>query len=447
MSRRHWVAVLTGAVSVACSGSDLGCGSARVPAREPSEPSLVHWEAPVDVAHGRAFAGPWQMNESNFDYVDDATVAMSDEGALVVGWVDNARKDVFVQWVEPDLELRSGAPGNVSNSPAIFSWLPRMVVSERQLWVLWQEIVFSGGSHGGEIFFSRSEDAGRTFSAPLNLSRSTGGDGKGRLSRRHWDNGSLDLVRDAKGTLLAAWTEYDGALWFASSADGGQSFSLPVRVAGSDQQPARGPSIADLPDGEVRIVWASGASGRGTLFAVASRDDGRTFSPPRSVVQSSGHVDAPKLVADERGELHLVYGENSGDAASPRVRYLRLDPSLTPLEAPRTLSDSTSTAGANFPSSSLAGPGRVVVAWLHHPNADSAPRGLALVWSRDGGERFSLPEIVPGTHDPTLGVSGSRQGKLMRLLAADRSGRIALASSHFREGQSSRIRVIVGRTP
>jgi hypothetical protein len=34
------------------------------------------------------------------------------------------------------------------------------------VYVLWQEIVFSGGSHGGEIFFARSRDGGQTWSAP-----------------------------------------------------------------------------------------------------------------------------------------------------------------------------------------------------------------------------------------------------------------------------------------
>jgi hypothetical protein len=56
----------------------------------------------------------------------------------------------------------------VSKNPASFSWLPKIVMTSgdpQAIYVLWQEIIFSGGSHGGDILFARSTDDGRTFSA------------------------------------------------------------------------------------------------------------------------------------------------------------------------------------------------------------------------------------------------------------------------------------------
>ena len=64
---------------------------------------------------------------------------------------------------------------------------------------------------------------------------------------------------------------------------------------------------------------------------------------------------------------------------------------------------------------------------------------------RDGGRRFSSAALVPGTTDPALGINGSRQGKLMRLMAGNDSGAIAVVNSSFREGESSRIRLIRGQ--
>ena len=93
------------------------------------------------------------------------------------------------------------------------------MVAGDDVYVLWQEIVFSGGSHGGAIFFARSRDRGATFDAPINLSNSRNGDGKARLTEKIWLNGSLDLARDDDGTLYAAWTEYDGPLWVSRSTD------------------------------------------------------------------------------------------------------------------------------------------------------------------------------------------------------------------------------------
>src|SRR5918912_96157 len=63
-----------------------------------------------------------------------------------------------------------GERGNVSRSPHTFSWLPRIAVSSadpRRVLVLWQEIIFSGGSHGGDILLARSENGGgRVFPPP-----------------------------------------------------------------------------------------------------------------------------------------------------------------------------------------------------------------------------------------------------------------------------------------
>lgn len=443
VSGRPYVLSLLGLLGVACAASD-GCGAGSGRARQSPSASVVRWLQPLEVARGRAHAGPWRMNESVFDYVDDATVALSESGAIAVAWADNARKDVFFQTYGPSGLPRLEDPTNVSQSPRIFSWLPRVVVAdEARAFVLWQEIVFSGGSHGGDIYFARSTDGGRRFSAPLNLSSSIGGDGKGRLSREHWDNGSLDLVRDAAGTLLAAWSEYDGALWFSRSQDDGASFSSALRVGGSDELPARGPTLARAPDRSLHIVWASGEHGRATLLLATSRDDGQTFGAPRPLLKSSGQVDAPKLAVDERGLFHLVYAERLDEGAPPRIRYLRSSSVAGSSEAPRTISRPGSS-GASFPSLSLLAPSRIAVAWLHQASPGMPWLGIELAFSRDAGRHFSPPELVPGTHDPSLGEAGSRQGKLMRLLAGSQNT-LAIASSSYRDSHSSRIRVLRGQ--
>jgi hypothetical protein len=150
--------------------------------RSASIGSAVAWREPIEVASGAAFRGPWRMNDSVFDFVDDPTVAIDDRGQVGVVWADHSRKDLFFQRYGPDGKAQLHAPVNVSRSPRIFSWLPRLVLPADEpmaVYVLWQEIVFSGGSHGGDIFFARSADGGRSFNGPVNLSNSPAGDGKG----------------------------------------------------------------------------------------------------------------------------------------------------------------------------------------------------------------------------------------------------------------------------
>src|SRR5687768_6518205 len=130
----------------------VACGSPRDNETiTPQHREVVAWDEAVELANGGGEKGPWQQNESRFDYVDDGTVALAGDGAAVLAWVEQASKDVFVQVRDRDGRARF-APVNVSRTPAVFSWLPRIVVSGEDVFVLWQEITFSGGSHGGDIF-------------------------------------------------------------------------------------------------------------------------------------------------------------------------------------------------------------------------------------------------------------------------------------------------------
>jgi hypothetical protein len=284
-------------------------------------PSGLAWEEKIEVASGDAYQGPWRMNESQFLYVDDPTVAINEEDVVGVAWADQSRQDIFLQIYEPDGQRRFEEPVNVSGSPQIFSWLPRMLITSgdaSEVLILWQEIVFSGGSHGGEIFFARSTDGGQTFD-PVNLSNTLAGAGKGRLSARRCDNGSLDLTVGPQGDLYAAWTEYEGTLWVSRSTDRGESFSHPLRLAGGgDAKPARAPSLAVDAEGAVHLAWTVGEDRAADIHIAKSLDRGRSFGEPRVVLETDGHADAPSIAVDGKGTLHLVYAESP---AGPFERY------------------------------------------------------------------------------------------------------------------------------
>jgi len=403
------------------------------PAAEP-----LSWHGSIEIAAGRGERGPWRMNESRFDYVDDPSVALDDRGEAAVVWVDQARKDVFFQRVSA-AGAKLGEPVNVSRSAAIFSWLPRVALAPRdarKVFVLWQEIVFSGGSHGGDILFARSEDGGRSFSPPVNLSDSPAGDGKGRINRRIWHNGSLDLAAGAGG-VYAAWTEYEGALWFSRSTDSGRSFTAPRRIAGGGTEaPARAPSLALGPDRAVYLAWTVGEDEAADIRIARSADGGASFGNPRIVAPSSGYSDAPKLAVDPRGVLHLVYSESSGGPFEPsHIRYTRSTDRANSFEPPREIS----TPGAGFPTLSVDAAGDLYALWELFPGPRAYPRGLALAVSRDGGATFTPPAPVPGSIDPAGGWNGSNQGFLMCKLAVNGGGAVAIVNSSLKPDERSRV--------
>lgn len=411
----------------------------------------LSWAGPIEVARGPAERGPWRMNDSEFHYVDDPTVAIGDGGRIAVAWADQERQDIFVQVYD-----RAGAealegPVNVSRSRDVFSWLPRVAIpagDPGRVYVLWQEIVFSGGSHGGEIFFARSSDGGGSFDTPVNLSETMAGDGKGRLSADSWHNGSLDLVVGAGGEIHVAWTEYEGALWHRRSADGGQTFAEPTHVAGNATVPARGPSIALEADELVHLAWTVGEDATADVRLVTSADGGLTFGRPTVIGESDGHADAPKVAVDGEGTIHLVYAEADRESGGRyHIRYTHRSPGEDAFEAPRVISrtDADSVDAVGFPSLSVDGDSNLYVVWERFPTRQGRPLGLGFAHSDDGGRTFGWHAIVPGTAESDLGFNGSLQGLLMRKLAVADDGAIAVVNSSFREGKVSFVRLIRAR--
>jgi hypothetical protein len=402
----------------------------------------ISFRPAVKVASGPAHRGPWKMNESDYRWVDDPAVAMTRDGEVLVAYADQSRKNVFLQRHRRDGTLVS-APTNVSRSDATFSWLPRLVVDSDggEVLALWQEIVFSGGSHGGEIFFARSTDGGRTFTAPTNLSNDPAGSGKGRLSAESWDNGSLAIARAPNGTIHVAWSDYEGRLWLRRSDDAGESFSRRIHLGGDEAQPARAPSIAADVRGRVHVAWSVGESATADV-RVASSNDGRSFET-RVLSSPGAQADAPRLAVDGRSVLHLVHAEKPIDGGSWRIVYRRLPNATGGFEAPRLL-PVRSGEDARFPQIGADDQGGVVVSWERFGAGAARPNGLGLVVSRDRGDSFAAAG-VPNVAGPSLGQSGSQQGMLTQKLAVNETGGVAVANSTFRPNASSAVWLAIGR--
>ena len=410
------------------------------------------WQASTEVAKGRGERGAWQQNDSRYDFVDDPSVAINERGEVAVVWVDQAAKAVLFQRFSADGKRQLDRPSNVSRLPQTFSWLPRVVIAPDApdtIFVLWQEIIFSGGSHGGDILFAKSHDGGRSFSQALNLSRSTGGDGKGRINREIWHNGSLDLVAGPNGALHAAWTEYDGPLWFSRSTDGGRSFLPPQRVAAGGK-PARAPSLALGPDRTVYLAWTTGEDDGADIHLAKSTDGGASFGRPQLIAPSKNYSDAPKLAVGPGAILHLVYAESSGGPfAGYQVRYTRSADGGRSFDAPREISTPMpgSFVSAAFPAMGVDAHGRVYVLWELYADMRQPPRGLGLAVSVDGGRSFSKPGLVPDSADPGGGFNGSSQGLLMKKLAVSTGGAVAIVNSSLKQDAHSRVWLMRGALP
>jgi hypothetical protein len=429
MARYAWISAAA-LFTVACEAG---------PESTASESGL-EWAEPVKVASGEAYQGPWRMNDSEFLYVDDPAVALHAENTFMA-WVDNAEQEVYFQVFDHDGQARMDGPVKVSGSGDVFSWLPRVAVEGETVIIAWEEILFTGGSHGGEILVARSGDGGESFSEPVNLSNTTAGAGKGRLNPQRWDNGSLDVViRD--GQVHVAWTEYEGALKVASSNDSGQRFSEPVHVAGDDDAPTRAPSLAVGPDGRVWLAWTVGDNAAADIHLAWSDAPENGFSDARRIHASNDHADSPVIAVANDGRVHLAWTSSEGGPfRNSRIVHAHDADGSGPFSDPVVISGDKTAA---YPQLAVAG-ARVLASWESVPRGARRPIGIGHAASDDGGGTFSAPGEIPGTARPEYGVNGGNQGLLMRKLALDERGRVALGHATFQEGEASHVWLLHGQ--
>ena len=83
--------------------------------------------------------------------------------------------------------------------------------------------------------------------------------------------------------------------------------------------------------------------------------------------------------------------------------------------------------------------------WELFLNRKSRSRALGFTYSNDGGESFAPPALLLDIANPALSENGSRQGMLMRKLAVNHGGVLAVVNSTFRRDESSHVWLLLGR--
>jgi hypothetical protein len=101
------------------------------------------------------------------------------------------------------------------------------------------------------------------------------------------------------GTYHIAWFTEGNArkgLFYASSADGGRSFTRPMPIGDPTRNPAR-PYLLSA-DRRLWLVWKEFDGEATSVSLMTSGDDGRTWSRPAVVAQTANASDHPLLVSD-----------------------------------------------------------------------------------------------------------------------------------------------------
>jgi hypothetical protein len=109
------------------------------------------------------------------------------------------------------------------------------------------------------------------------------------------------LAISPAGTYHAAWFTNGRArkgVFYARSANGGRSFSAPMPIGSADRAPGR-PALVALA-GAVWLAWKEFDGDQTAVTIMVSHDDGATWSTPQTIARTSEASDHPLLVSDGR---------------------------------------------------------------------------------------------------------------------------------------------------
>lgn len=128
----------------------------------------------------------------------------------------------------------------------------------------------------------------------------------GRVSNDDWAINSCphhgpSIAIDANGVWHVTWFtkgKNRQGLFYASSADGGKSFSAPEKFG--DDAKAPGHPVVIAAKGRLYRVWKEFDGTTTTIPMQMSRDDGKSWSAPKVIAETADASDHPELLADKK---------------------------------------------------------------------------------------------------------------------------------------------------
>ncbi len=164
-------------------------------------------------------------------------------------------------------------------------------------------LAFDGAGHPVVVFRNIFEGGVRDHAIVTFTDLATPGEVH-RVSRDDWQIAACphhgpSLTISPEGTYHVTWYTNGKArkgLFYAQSRDGGKTFSNPLPVGQPNRSPSR-PQIISGPHGLV-MVWKEFDGQKTSVNLMTSRDDGATWSNPRTIAGTSDSSDHPLLVSD-----------------------------------------------------------------------------------------------------------------------------------------------------
>ncbi|WP_315833003.1 sialidase family protein [Bradyrhizobium prioriisuperbiae] len=250
---------------------------------------------------GKSFAEPRPITPNNESQRFEA-LALDSDGSVFAAWLDKRNrvpaKESGRAYEGAGLYFASSTDGGTTYSEA-------RLAKDNTCECCRLGLAFAGPGHPVVVFRNIFDGGIRDHAVITFTDPATPGEVR-RVSEDDWQIAACphhgpSLSISAAGTYHVTWYtagKKRKGLFYARSLDGGKTFSDPVAIGRSDRSPSR-PYVVSSAQGTA-MVWKEFDGEKTSINLMTSRDDGASWSQPKTIASTSDTSDHPLLVSDGR---------------------------------------------------------------------------------------------------------------------------------------------------
>ncbi len=348
------------------------------------------------VAQAQVFSTPKNISNNAGNSLQPR-IAVDSSGNINVVWMDNV-----VGSTSGDILFSRSADGGATFSSlkklstnSVQSFFPLIAVdSNGSINVIWHSFVGSLGNV--DVFFSRSNDGGATFSAPTDISSN--------LSF----SSAQQIALDSSGNINVVWAS-SLDIFLSRSTDGGVTFSLPKNV--SNNSPVFGafaavPQIAVDSSSNINVIWRGLGIGPVDTFFSRSTDGGATFSTRKRISNSTGvgATGSTRIALDFSGNINVLWEEQVAPVV--KILFSRSSDGGATFSVPKSLSNNLTQS--SLEQMAVDSSGNINVVW-QELIPGQGQSDVFFSRSKDGGATFSTKNLSNDTRSavPQIALDSS----------------------------------------